>query len=293
MESSRHELVLGGLGQQVARDLLHDEPVERHVVVQRLDDPVAVAPDRSRPVDRVAVRVGVARDVEPVPAPALAVMRRLEQALHQPAVRAGLRVARERANLLGRREQARQIQASPADERSTVRFRRGLQASLVEPRQHESIDGVGRSTRVPHGRRLGPLYGAERPERLGADGIGAALAPRGAVADPLADRLHLMRLQRARRRHLQGAGPLDGRQQDAVLRAARHDRRAPRTALQRRFPGRERETAGLDLLAVARLAARREQRTDPLLEKAERVALGCQRRRGEENAKDGGPSKHR
>ena len=67
-------------GQQVAGDLLADELVVRHVAVERVDDPVAVAVHlRDRVVGVVAGGVGVADDVEPVPAPPLAVGRRREQ----------------------------------------------------------------------------------------------------------------------------------------------------------------------------------------------------------------------
>ena len=68
-----------GFGQQVAGDLLDDELVEGLVAVERLHDPVAIFPDGARLIEGVAVGIGVARQVEPVPAPALAVVRRGEQ----------------------------------------------------------------------------------------------------------------------------------------------------------------------------------------------------------------------
>ena len=58
-----------------------DELVEGHVAVEGGDDPVAVLPDRPGGVDVVAVGVGVARLVEPEPAPSLAVMGRGQQAV--------------------------------------------------------------------------------------------------------------------------------------------------------------------------------------------------------------------
>ena len=69
-------------GQQVAGDLLRDEPVERHVGVHRVDHVVAVLPGvRVGDVPRRAGRLGIAGHVEPVPAPALAELRRGEQAI--------------------------------------------------------------------------------------------------------------------------------------------------------------------------------------------------------------------
>ena len=62
----------------VAGELLEDEAVERLVGVEGADDVVAIAPGVGpRFVELVAVGVGVAGEVEPVPAPALAVVRRL------------------------------------------------------------------------------------------------------------------------------------------------------------------------------------------------------------------------
>ena len=61
-------------GQQVTGDLLSDELVIGHVVVERVDDVVAVFPRIGVPVILVvAGRVGVARDIQPVPTPALTV----------------------------------------------------------------------------------------------------------------------------------------------------------------------------------------------------------------------------
>ena len=63
------------------------EPVERHVVVEGPDHEVAVAIGRlAVEVVLVAVAVGIARDVEPVAAPPLAVLRRREQAVDQAFV---------------------------------------------------------------------------------------------------------------------------------------------------------------------------------------------------------------
>ena len=52
-------------------------------------------------VDAVAVRVGVAGHVEPVPRPALAVVRRRQQPIHQPLVSVGPRVVQEGVHFRG------------------------------------------------------------------------------------------------------------------------------------------------------------------------------------------------
>ena len=68
-------------GDQVAGNLLDDELVVGQVAVQGGDDPVAIGVHLARLVFLVAVGVGVARGVEPDPAPALAVVRRIQQPL--------------------------------------------------------------------------------------------------------------------------------------------------------------------------------------------------------------------
>ena len=70
-------------GSRSPANLLDDELVVGQVAVERVDDPVAVEPDLARLVLLVAVAVGVAGRVEPVPRPALAVVRRGEQPVDQ------------------------------------------------------------------------------------------------------------------------------------------------------------------------------------------------------------------
>ena len=76
MEAGCDQLVRGRIRQQVTGDLFNRELGERHVAVQRIDHPVAVFPNGTRGIDAVTVRVGVASGIQPVPSPALAVMRR-------------------------------------------------------------------------------------------------------------------------------------------------------------------------------------------------------------------------
>ena len=57
-------LLDGGPGQQVARELLDGEAIERQIVVEGPDDPLAVFPQRSLVVEVQAVRIAVAGQVE-------------------------------------------------------------------------------------------------------------------------------------------------------------------------------------------------------------------------------------
>ena len=99
--------------QLVAGKLLADELVVRLVVVERADDVVAVPPGVwLRPVALEAVGLGVADQVEPVPRPALAVVRRGEQAIDDLFVGVGrLRRRRSdrplRASAAGRSDRSR------------------------------------------------------------------------------------------------------------------------------------------------------------------------------------------
>ena len=79
IETGGDFLLLGGLGKQIAGELLHGEAVERHVAVERVDHPVAPGPHVAMAVDVIAVCVGVTGEVEPLHGHALAVVRRGQQ----------------------------------------------------------------------------------------------------------------------------------------------------------------------------------------------------------------------
>ena len=90
-----------GIGQQVAGELLDDEPVERLVGVEGVDDPVAVGPGLAIVVEVQAVGVAVAGGVEPEPRHVLAVAGRVEQAVDDLLVSLLRRVGQERVDLRG------------------------------------------------------------------------------------------------------------------------------------------------------------------------------------------------
>jgi len=95
--------------QQVARDVLADQLVVGHVLVERADQVVAIlirVGDRRVAFGAVGVRV--AHDVHPVPRPALAVGGRSEQPVDLALERVGTRVLLERRQLRARRRQTGQ-----------------------------------------------------------------------------------------------------------------------------------------------------------------------------------------
>ena len=82
-------LVHRRVGQQVAGKLLGGELVERQIVIERLDDPVAVRRDRMILIAVVTDGVGVTDEIKPVTGQALAKPRRRQQFVHH--ARIGLR----------------------------------------------------------------------------------------------------------------------------------------------------------------------------------------------------------
>ena len=73
--AARRQLFFGRVRQEVARELLAGEDVERLVGVERVDDVVAVREDPLVLVAMVADRVGEARDIQPPDRHALAEVR--------------------------------------------------------------------------------------------------------------------------------------------------------------------------------------------------------------------------
>src|SRR5262249_54643043 len=104
------------VAQLVAGQLLRQEAVIRQVVVEGLDNVIAVAPGLWPWAIRreVAVRVGVAGDIEPVAPPALAVGGRGEQAIDKALVGVRALISEEVVALRGRWRQAEQVEAKAA-----------------------------------------------------------------------------------------------------------------------------------------------------------------------------------
>ncbi len=118
-----------GRGQQIAGELLLEKEIVRLVFVERLNHIVAITPRVA--VDEIfvkAIGIGVSRNVQPVPSPALAVVRGVEQAVDDAGERIGLIVVEKRSDFFGGRRQAGQVESGAADEGSLVGSRSGLQS---------------------------------------------------------------------------------------------------------------------------------------------------------------------
>ena len=112
--------------EDVGGHLLLDEPGERPVLVEGLDEVIAVGPGISPDaVLVVAMGLGEMDQVHPVPGPALAVMGAGQQAIDQPLVGIGRAVGEEGRDLLGSRRQAEQVERQAANQGPPVGFRRG------------------------------------------------------------------------------------------------------------------------------------------------------------------------
>ena len=136
----RHHFVTG--------ELFADELVERLVVVGRFDhDNRDSANDHGRTGSgfRVAVGVRVAGDVEPVTAPAFAVVRRGEQAINERfnrRVRIANGLSDKRVHFLRRGRQAGEVEGRATDERDCICGWCEAQFFLREFREEKRIDFI-------------------------------------------------------------------------------------------------------------------------------------------------------
>ena len=189
----------------------------RRLRLKARDHPVAPRPHLAHAVVLVAVRIGVARDVEPVGGHALAVGRRRQQAIDDALVGVGGAVGEERVDLGRRRRQAGQVEGHAPQPGLARRLGRRLPALRLERGQHEPIDLA--ACPAARGDRRQRRRGGrdERPVRL----------PLGALFDPADQRRLLDLVERevriGRRHHHLGVGAGDAADQLALGRAARHD----------------------------------------------------------------------
>ena len=260
------QLLLRRVGQKIAGDLLDDEAVERHAAIQGVDHPIAVAPDRAVAVDGIAVRVGVARDVEPVPPPALAVMGRRQQALDRLLVSVGAPVVKKRAQFFRRRRQPRQIEREPAQQRAPVGLGRSSDALFLQLGLDEKVDRVARLRRIAQARRRRAAHRLERPVLRRGAFAGRRAAPYRSLTDPVDQRGNVVRLQRPGGRHFERARSAHRPDEQAGVRLTRNHGRAAAAAEHRGFARGQREAAHFCLVVVALQAVRGQHRPHPLLE---------------------------
>ena len=208
--------------EQVACDLLRDEPRGCQVCVERLDHIVAVAPcARNVVVELVAEALRIAREIEPVPPPTLAERRARERSIDERRERSVARFARgnrrECARLLFAWRKPAQVEARAAKKRHSVDVRGRGETMALARRKDEAVDVAARPALVLHSRGRGRPHRFERPRRRVL----------GARLDPAANRVDLGRGERLApigRHEFVGVGVRDARQDLACGGVAGGDR---------------------------------------------------------------------
>ena len=279
--------------QAVGGELFADELVVRLVVVERLHHVVTVSPRegigrRLLFLRRVADGVRVTRDIQPVPAPTLAVVRRGEEFVHELRVGGGGFVSDERFDFCGRGRQADEVEVEAADEHLFVGGTAGLEVFLLQLREDVVVHRVRGPSLVLHGGRRRELHGLEGPPYFALAGVGvfalgragawvgrAHLDPRDEVGDLRVGELLALG------RHLEvRVRVADGADERGLVRVAGDDSGAGIAALEHALAGVEREAA-LDFAlggAVALEALAGEDGANLVLE--ERGLVGGERGRG-------------
>ena len=234
---------------------------------------------RHRVIGVVPGRVGIADDVEPVPAPSLSIVGRREEALDQILERLRGIVGKEVLDLFGGRRQADQVVRGPSDEGPLGCLLDGLETLFLETREDEAVDRVPGPVLPVHRGERGIANRRERPRRPGLGEIERRRRGRRRAAsrvgsphlDPERELLDLLRRESVfllRRHEKILILPAEGTDQEAFRGLSRHQNGAGVSAAPHPLPGVEVEF-GLDLLrfdAVAGVALLDQDRTDVLLE---------------------------
>ena len=123
IEAGRDLLIQCGVRQQIAGELLNGELIERQVAVEGADDPLAVVPHLAVVVEMNAVRVRIARGIQPVARAVLAVMRGRHELVEIALVGIRRVVVHKLLHQRRLRRQAGDIERCAPRQRAAVRFR--------------------------------------------------------------------------------------------------------------------------------------------------------------------------
>ena len=191
MKTGRDPLVERRVGQQVSRQLLDRELIEWQIAIERIDHPIPPTPRvGTRQVFLIAIAVGIACEIEPMPSPPLAKMGRSQQPIEQPVAGIGPFIDLELGRLVRTRRQSEQIERQPTKQRRPVGLGRRRESSLDQPLSDEGINRVGnRRARVGRQRSANelkrPMRGALVRRRF------VSLRPVGSLIDPTAQQTDL------------------------------------------------------------------------------------------------------
>ncbi len=187
IESGGKLLFLCRVRKKIARDLIRAKLVERHVLIEGLDHPVAVRPNRPVPIHLVSVGVRVTREIEPVGRHPFSVTRGSEQAIDHLFVCFRGMIRNKSINFRRGGGKTNQIEGNPAKQGFLASFRRSVQAFSFESGKYEAINLVTRPIFLFCGRQFRTPGREERPMQI----------PFGPLIHPTLERLDLLRGERA------------------------------------------------------------------------------------------------
>ena len=130
------------VGKKIAGKLFDRELIERHIRIERVDDPLTPFPDLAVRVILVTARVCVPSQIEPLLRLPLTVAFRLQKTIHLGFVSVGTLVSQEIIDLRRSRRQSRQVKARAAKPCFASRFRFRLQVLALQPREHEGVERI-------------------------------------------------------------------------------------------------------------------------------------------------------
>ena len=169
VERCGEHLLIGGVGEQVARHLPERELVPGQVAVEGMDHPVAPGPHRRpRSVELEAVAVGVAGQIHPVGGHSLPVAGACEQAIDELFVGIGRGIGHEGLDLGRRGRQPSKVEGHPPDERGSVGLGLGAETPRGEFLHDHRVDRVpciAGGEGWPDGRHERPVRLVRRPLR--------------------------------------------------------------------------------------------------------------------------------
>ena len=210
-----------------------------------------------------AIGIRIARHIQPVPAPALAVMGRGEEAVHQflPGVR---RLIVQELRRFGRRgRHPDQIEIRASQQGNAVRLRRSPQTFLLQRGMDERVYWIRGGIRGRH-RQCGfrrepespviPLFRADRRvlQRIcSLRNDRRRTLPHRALINPEPKRFHFVGSDLPADRHRRLIQTRDQSIKAALLRVARHDARAVLAASQRGIARGQTQLRKLHRVAVA------------------------------------------
>ena len=142
IKARRHELLRSRIRQQISRQLFANELVVRFVVVERLDDVVAIGKDVLALVAVETDRVGKSHHIQPRHRHALTVVRRTQQPIDQTLVGPGLVIGDKRGQLPRRGRQAGKVERNPSHQGRAVSFGTRVDPPFFQFAQDEIVDGV-------------------------------------------------------------------------------------------------------------------------------------------------------